>query len=112
MPELHETRMGQKFFEHTMPELVNQLKRLADAEEKRMKHLPELFAEWATKENIFKYASEEELFCIFHTFAHYWNQVTGHPYSGDGAPLVDDQEFTPTDNQIGEVIKELKENYK
>lgn len=30
-PEFFQTRMGMTFFEHTMPELVKQLKRIADA---------------------------------------------------------------------------------
>jgi hypothetical protein len=28
--EFHQTRMGHRFYEHTMPELVRQLERLAD----------------------------------------------------------------------------------
>ncbi len=30
-PQLHETRIGQRFFEHTLPELVRELSRIADA---------------------------------------------------------------------------------
>jgi len=32
--ELHETRMGQRLIEHTLPELVRQVSRLADAVER------------------------------------------------------------------------------
>ena len=31
MPELHETMMGRKLIEHTLPEIAEQLKRVADA---------------------------------------------------------------------------------
>lgn len=33
MPELHETIMGRKLIEHTLPEIALQLKRVADAME-------------------------------------------------------------------------------
>lgn len=35
-PKFHETRMGQRFYERTMPELVRQLERLNDLLEKRV----------------------------------------------------------------------------
>jgi hypothetical protein len=35
MPELHETRIGQKFLDHTMPNLVEALEHLARALEKQ-----------------------------------------------------------------------------
>jgi len=31
MPELHETLMGKKLIEHTLPEIARQLERIADA---------------------------------------------------------------------------------
>jgi hypothetical protein len=34
MTELHETPLGRRFFEHTHPELVRQVSRLADAVER------------------------------------------------------------------------------
>lgn len=34
MPELHETLMGRKLIEHTLPNIADQLKRIADALEK------------------------------------------------------------------------------
>jgi hypothetical protein len=34
MTEFFETRMGQRFYEHTLPELVRQVTRLADALER------------------------------------------------------------------------------
>jgi len=34
-PKFHETRMGQRFYERTMPELVRQLERLNDLLEKQ-----------------------------------------------------------------------------
>lgn len=34
MPELHETLMGRKLIEHTLPEIARQLERLTDALEK------------------------------------------------------------------------------
>lgn len=34
MPDLHETLMGRKLIEHTLPEIARQLERLADALEK------------------------------------------------------------------------------
>jgi hypothetical protein len=34
MAELHETIMGRKLIEHTLPEIAEQLKRIADALEK------------------------------------------------------------------------------
>ena len=38
MPELHETRMGQVFYQKTLPELVTQLTRIADALEKNLQN--------------------------------------------------------------------------
>jgi hypothetical protein len=35
MPELHETLMGRKLIEGTLPEIARQLERIADALEKR-----------------------------------------------------------------------------
>jgi hypothetical protein len=35
MPQLHETLMGRKLIEHTLPEIGDQLKRIADALEKQ-----------------------------------------------------------------------------
>jgi hypothetical protein len=37
MPELHETIMGRKLIEHTLPEIARQLERIADAMEKTSK---------------------------------------------------------------------------
>ena len=34
MPKFHETRYGHRFFEAQLPELITQLKRIADALEK------------------------------------------------------------------------------
>lgn len=36
MPQLHETLMGRKLIEHTLPELAEQLKRVANALEKKV----------------------------------------------------------------------------
>jgi hypothetical protein len=33
-PQFHETRMGVRFYEHTLPELMRQIARLADAVER------------------------------------------------------------------------------
>jgi hypothetical protein len=38
-PEFHETRAGRTFYEHTLPELVRQLARLADAVERVIEKL-------------------------------------------------------------------------
>ena len=35
MPELHETLMGRKLIEHTLPEIAKQLKRIADVLENK-----------------------------------------------------------------------------
>ena len=35
MPELHETIMGRRLIEHTLPEIATQLKRVADCLEKK-----------------------------------------------------------------------------
>jgi hypothetical protein len=37
MPELHETQMGVKLIEFTLPEIAEQLKRIADTMEKKAK---------------------------------------------------------------------------
>lgn len=37
MPELHETLMGKKLIEHTLPEIARQLERIADALENKQK---------------------------------------------------------------------------
>jgi hypothetical protein len=111
-PEFFQTRMGQVFYEHTMPNIAKAIEHLAtviekedeaslySADGKKIQKLGEL-----TKETILKYTSEDELFAVFHTFEEYWNQIM----------LKDDRtldEFRPTDAQIGEVIKHLKQKYK
>lgn len=35
MPELHETMLGRKLIEHTLPDIGSQLKRIADAMERQ-----------------------------------------------------------------------------
>ena len=95
-PEFFQTGMGRKFYDHDIPEIARQLKRLADALEKPM-----------TKEYILKTASEDELFCLFHTFKEYFNEnIAGKP-SWEEAP-----EFRPLDKQIGEVVALLKKTYR
>lgn len=37
MPELHNTIMGKRLIEHTLPEIVRQLERIADALEQKKK---------------------------------------------------------------------------
>ena len=43
MPELHETTMGRRLIEHTMPEIVKQLKQIADKKDLQK-------SEWIGKE--------------------------------------------------------------
>lgn len=44
MPELHETLMGRTLIEHTLPEIAEQLKRIADIMEKqKIKELMQLY---------------------------------------------------------------------
>lgn len=60
---------------------------------------PSLLAEEMTKENIFKNASEDELFALFHTFKEYHNELV--------LP-----KWHILDADIGKLIKQLKEVYK
>lgn len=48
MPELHETLMGRKLIEHTLPEIARQLARVADALEKQDKQLDLLKEKYRT----------------------------------------------------------------
>ena len=45
-PEFFQTRMGATFFEHTMPELVKQLKRIANALERSPGHPDPVDLSW------------------------------------------------------------------
>jgi hypothetical protein len=64
MPELHETLMGRKLIEHTLPEIARQLARVADAMEdnnvemirlkERYKTLSELNADPKSKHQLHK----------------------------------------------------------
>lgn len=64
MPQLHETMMGRKLIEHTLPEIAEQLKRVADALEnnnvelirlkERYKTLSELNADPKSKHHLHK----------------------------------------------------------
>ena len=60
-----------------------------------------------TKENILKLASEDELFALFHTFKEYFNRDYAGVPSFEETP-----EFKPTDKQIGETVKRMKNEYK
>lgn len=114
-PEFFQTRMGQIYYEHTMPEMVKALNKIATAMEKQQR--PELqiayifktdkeLATWLVKENIFRYASEDELFALFHTFKEYYNEYLRQKNRGvEGFIRV-------LDIDIGEVIKMLKKEYK
>lgn len=42
MPELHETLMGKKLIEHTLPNIGDQLKRIADLLENKEKEMAEI----------------------------------------------------------------------
>lgn len=42
MPELHETLMGRKLIEHTLPDIGDQLKRIADLLENKEKTMAEI----------------------------------------------------------------------
>ena len=122
MDEFFRTPMGRDFFDHTMPEIARQLKRLADAQEKKnvekavqetlkvayLFNTEKELANWLVKENILRYANEDELFALFHTFKEYYNELPGVKDSSRGW----DSQFMPMDSQIGEVIKKLKLNYK
>jgi hypothetical protein len=48
MPELHETIMGRKLIEHTLPEIARQLARVADAMEKNNAELIRLKERYKT----------------------------------------------------------------
>lgn len=97
-PEFFQTAMGRQFYDGTMPEIAKALRRIATAMEAQISHKEK---EIYKKENILKYAREDELFALFHTFKEYYNQA-----------VHDVEAFTPLDHEIGEVVKKLKENYK
>jgi hypothetical protein len=104
MPELHETRMGQKLICHDIPNLVEAITKLATAIEKKddkwltQKH--PIREELYDADNILKYASEDELWSVFHKFKEYWNK------------MYPENIFDPEDSQIGVIIEQLKETYK
>jgi hypothetical protein len=85
-PEFFQTRMGQKFFCHDIPNLIEAVTKLATAIENQN--------EKQTLGHI------EYEFSVFHKFKEYWNKM----YS----PNV----FEPSDGQIGVIIEQLKQTYK
>lgn len=90
--------------ETELSRIAKALERLAAALEKeRHDHVPfeTVIPTLYSKESILKYASEDELFALFHTFKEYYNKVT-----------LDSEAFSPLDSEIGEVIRQLKQNYK
>jgi hypothetical protein len=107
-PEFFQTRMGQKFFCHDIPNLIEAVTKLATAienqnEKQTLGHIEyehPIKDELYDADNILKYASEDELFSVFHKFKEYWNKM----YS----PNV----FEPSDGQIGVIIEQLKQTYK
>jgi hypothetical protein len=94
-PPFFQTRMGQIFYEHTMPMIAKELERIATAMEKQTTPLEPI-----TKETILKYASEDELFALFHTFKEYWNEAHSEAL-----------QFKPLDQDLGLVVAEMKKNY-
>jgi hypothetical protein len=58
MPELHETLMGRKLIEHTLPEIARQLERIANALENKNK--PNLLNS-AFENYVKNYPNDEEL---------------------------------------------------
>jgi hypothetical protein len=107
-PEFFQTGMGRTYYEHTLPALVKAMNRLADAKEAENKILSKFFG--MTKDDIIKYASEDELFALFHTFKEYFNQLLkDEGYSKTSQALYG---MIVKDSQIGDIIKKLKENYK
>jgi hypothetical protein len=105
MPELHETRTGRKFFEVDVPQIAKALTQIATALD-REPAVPWKMATSTiyTKENILKYASEDELFAVFHTFEQYMREQVLDRCGSEG-PVILDSDF-------GKVIKKLKANYK
>jgi hypothetical protein len=106
MPHLHETPMGREFYDSTMKGINKSLKRIADAmEQNKMPPTTEVL----TKELIIKYASEDELFAVFHTFKEYLREnLRINQFDSE---LQRGLNRLP-DKEIGDVIKKLKETYK
>ena len=101
-PQLFQTRMGQQYYEHTLPSLVKSIEHLATALEKQqMPQLTEVVSNLDADE-IIKNSSEDELFSLFHKFKEYWNQMYGPK----------ETMFEPRDTQIGVIIEQMKQNYK
>lgn len=69
MPELHETIMGRKLIEHTLPDIGSQLKRIADAMEKQTasKDVIEVGIYYYTDEHGKKVYDIEEMYREFET---------------------------------------------
>lgn len=86
----------------TLPGIHQALNRIANAMEKPSDATVtyhHLLAEGLTKETILQNASIDELWCLFHTFKEYWNEM----YSPDV--------FKPRDDQIGKIVEKLKAAY-
>lgn len=106
MSEFFKTAMGRDFYDRTMPMLAKAVEHLATAVEKEKTSLnPE--ATIYTKENILKYATEDELFALFHTFKEYYNRDYAGVPSFEETP-----EFKPLDKQIGETVRRMKNECK
>lgn len=60
MPQLHETLMGRKLIEHTLPELAEQLKRVANALENKT---PQTISP-RNKEEIYEFLELEEALTV------------------------------------------------
>ena len=88
-------------------EIKNQLKRIANALEAQdpvIKVVPPKHI--LTKESILKYTSEDELFALFNTFKEYMRtHLKEDDVFQQGASHI-------LDRDIGEIIKQLKANYK
>lgn len=105
-PEFFQTRMGQIFYEHTMPNIAAHLGTIAAIMERQQKPASVDWDVVMTKESILHNASEDELFALFHTFKEYLTEhLQGDPTFSAGIKHV-------IDRDIGEIIKKLKANYK
>ena len=91
--------MGQIYYEHTLPKLVDAIDHLAAAMEKKQTAVNDAGA-------IVTHTSKEELFSLIKKFIEYFNLDYAGVPSFETTP-----KFDPTDKQVADIITRMKNEY-